>query len=179
MVYTSSPVLISHLKAAAPIRLIEGSVISPNNSGLGSPRKGKELSSSSESPRSPWGSSMGGGTEELVGPGPLKMSESSMCWTVVLLIGWGPVDGTGRSSSSTSSMKADCRRPDLAGRSTGCSWLVACVVFSEVAEGSVGNGHKGEVTGGDLSLTGTSTDVDDIRGDTGATLDDRNWNSRR
>jgi len=63
---------------------------------------------------------MGGGTKELVGPGPLKMSESSMCWPVVLPIGWGPVDGTGRSSLSTSSMKADHMQPDLVGRSTGC-----------------------------------------------------------
>ena len=44
------------------------------------------------------------------------------------------------------------------------------VVFSEVEEGSEGNGHKGEVTGSDLSVRGTSTDVDDIRGDTGDTL---------
>src|SRR5882724_7376594 len=36
MVYTSSPALISHLKAAAPIRLIEGGVISPKNLGSGS-----------------------------------------------------------------------------------------------------------------------------------------------
>jgi len=44
------------------------------------------------------------------------------------------------------------------------------VVFSEVEEGSEGNGHKGEVTGSDLSVMGTGTDVDDIRGDTGDTL---------
>ena len=44
------------------------------------------------------------------------------------------------------------------------------MVFSEVEEGSEGNGHKGGVTGGDLSVMGTSTDVDDIRGDTGDTL---------
>jgi len=43
---------ISRLKAAAPIRLIEGSVVSPKNSGSGSPRKGKESSSESELPRS-------------------------------------------------------------------------------------------------------------------------------
>src|SRR5882724_6520261 len=113
---------------------------------------------------------MGGGAEELVGPGPSKMSESSMCWTMALLIGWGPVDGPGRSSLSTSSMKADRGQPDPAGRSTGCSCLVACVVFSEVEEGSEGNEHKGEVMGGDLSVIGTSTDVDNISGDTGATL---------
>src|SRR5882724_5633709 len=120
MVYTSSPALISHLKAATPIRLIEGGVVSSKNSGSGSPRKGKESSLESESPKSPGGSSMGGGTEELFGPGPSKMSESSMCWTVALPIGWGLVDGTGRSSSSTSSMKADCGQPDPVGRSTGC-----------------------------------------------------------
>jgi len=44
------------------------------------------------------------------------------------------------------------------------------VVFSEVEEGSEGNGHQGEVTGGDLSVIGTSTDIDDVRGDTGDTL---------
>src|SRR5882724_6980321 len=47
MVYTSSPTLMSHLKAAAPIRLIEGDVVSPKNSGSGSPRNGRELSSES------------------------------------------------------------------------------------------------------------------------------------
>src|SRR5882724_9581707 len=120
MVYTSSPASISHLKAATPIRLIEGGVILPKNLGSGSPRKGKESSSESELPRSPGGSSMGG-TEELVGPGPSKMSELSMCWTVVWPIGWGLVDGTGMSSSSTSSMKADSGQFDPAGRSTGCS----------------------------------------------------------
>ena len=52
------------------------------------------------------------------------------------------------------------------------------MVFSEVEEGSEGNGHKGEVTGGNLSVMGTSTDVDDIRGDTGATLDDRETGTR-
>ena len=36
------------------------------------------------------------------------------------------------------------------------------MVFSEVEEGSEGNGHKGEDTGGDLSVIGTSTDVDNI-----------------
>ena len=44
------------------------------------------------------------------------------------------------------------------------------MVFSEVEEGSEGNGHKGEVTGSDLSVRGTSTDIDDVRGDTGDTL---------
>ena len=44
------------------------------------------------------------------------------------------------------------------------------MVFSEVEEGSEGNGHKGEVTRSDLSVMGTSTDVDDSRGDTGDTL---------
>src|SRR5882724_515192 len=108
MVYTSSPTLISHLKAAAPIRLIEGGVISPKISGSGSPRKGKESSSELEAPRSSWGSLVGGGTCELVGPGPLMKSRSSTCWTVVWLIGWGPEDSTGRSSLLTSSIKADC-----------------------------------------------------------------------
>ena len=62
---------------------------------------------------------MGGGIEELVGLGPSRMSESSMCWTVVSLIGWRLADGTGRSSSSTSSIKADHRQFDPMGRSTG------------------------------------------------------------
>ena len=44
------------------------------------------------------------------------------------------------------------------------------MVFSEVEEGSEGNGHNGEVTRHDLSVMGTSTDVDDVRGDTGDTL---------
>src|SRR5882724_8241844 len=112
MVYTSSPASISHLKAATPIRLIEGGVILPKNLGSGSPRKGKESSSESELPRSPGGSSMGGGTEELVGPGPSKISGSLMCWTVVWPIGWGLEDSTDMSLSSTSSMKADRGRFD-------------------------------------------------------------------
>jgi len=44
------------------------------------------------------------------------------------------------------------------------------VGFSEVEEGSEVNGHKGEVTGSNLSVIGTSTDVDNIRGNTGDTL---------
>jgi len=44
------------------------------------------------------------------------------------------------------------------------------MVFSEVEEESGGNGHRGDVTGGDLSVIETSTDIDDMRGDTGATL---------
>jgi len=44
------------------------------------------------------------------------------------------------------------------------------VVFSKVREESGGNGHKGYVTGGELSVNGTSTDIDNVRGDTGATL---------
>ena len=52
------------------------------------------------------------------------------------------------------------------------------MVFNEVEEGSEGNEHKGEVTRGDLSVMGTSTDVDDIGGDTGAILDDRQTGTR-
>jgi len=44
------------------------------------------------------------------------------------------------------------------------------MVFSEVKEESGGNGHKGGITGGKLSVIRTSTDVDDVRGNTGATL---------
>jgi len=44
------------------------------------------------------------------------------------------------------------------------------VVFSGVDEAGRDNGHKGDVTGGDLSVIWTSTKVDDMRGDTGATL---------
>ena len=32
------------------------------------------------------------------------------------------------------------------------------------------NGHKGEVTGCNLSVMGTNTDIDDVRGGTGDTL---------
>src|SRR5882724_13689210 len=45
IVYTCSPASISRLKAAAPIRLIEGDVVSPKNSCSGSPRKGRVSSS--------------------------------------------------------------------------------------------------------------------------------------
>ena len=120
MVYTSSPTSISHLKAAAPIRLIEGGVVSPKNSGSGPPRKGRESSLELGSPRPSWGSSMGGGTCELVGPVPLMKLGSSTCWTVVWPIGWGPEGGPERSSLSTFSMKADHGRSDPMGRSTGC-----------------------------------------------------------
>ena len=89
MVYTSSPTLISHLKAAAPIRLIEGGVILPKNSGLGSPRNGSESLSESGVPRPSLGPSVGGGTCDLAGPGLSMKSGSLTCWTVVLLIGWG------------------------------------------------------------------------------------------
>ena len=44
------------------------------------------------------------------------------------------------------------------------------MVFSEVEEESGGNGHKGDITVGELSVISTSTDMDNVRGDTGATL---------
>ena len=44
------------------------------------------------------------------------------------------------------------------------------MVFSGVEEGSGDNEHEGAVTDGDLSVIGTSTGIDDVRGDTGATL---------
>ena len=44
-------------------------------------------------------------------------------------------------------------------------------MFSEVEERSEGSGHKGGVTGSDLSVIGTSTDIDDVRGSTGDTLE--------
>jgi len=44
------------------------------------------------------------------------------------------------------------------------------VVFSEVKEESGGNGHKEMSLGASCPIIGTSTDVDDMRGDTGATL---------
>jgi len=62
MVYTSSPVSISHLKAAAPIRLIEGVVISLKNSCSGSPRKGRVSSSSQSDAVSSFVSLVGHGT---------------------------------------------------------------------------------------------------------------------
>ena len=43
------------------------------------------------------------------------------------------------------------------------------MVFSEVEDKPGGNGHKGDVTRGELSIIGTSTDRDDVRGYTGAT----------
>ena len=52
------------------------------------------------------------------------------------------------------------------------------MVFSGVEKGSEGNGHKGDVTRCDLSVIGTSTDVDDIRGDTGATLGETETGTR-
>ena len=67
MVYTSSPTSISHLKAAAPIRLIEGSVILPKNLGLGSPRNGRESLSESEVPRSSLRLSVSGVSGALAG----------------------------------------------------------------------------------------------------------------
>src|SRR5882724_4077190 len=48
IVYTCSPASISRLKAATPIRLIEGGVVLLKNSCSGSPRKGR-VSSSSQS----------------------------------------------------------------------------------------------------------------------------------
>ena len=44
------------------------------------------------------------------------------------------------------------------------------MVSSEVEGGSGVNGHKGDITGGNLSVIGTSTDIDDVRGNTGDTL---------
>ena len=44
------------------------------------------------------------------------------------------------------------------------------MVSSGVAEGSGGNGYTGDVTGGAMSVIETSTDIDNVRGDTGATL---------
>src|SRR5882724_10373649 len=86
-----------------------------------------------------------------------------MAWPV----SWGPEHGTGSSSSFASSMKADHGQLNPTGRSAGCSWLVACMVFSGVEEESVSNGHRGD--GGELSVIGTSTDIDDMRDNTGDT----------
>ena len=52
------------------------------------------------------------------------------------------------------------------------------MVFSEVEEESGGNGHRGDLTGGELSVIGTSTDVDDMRGDTDATLGETKTGTR-
>ena len=46
---------------------------------------------------------------------------------------------------------------------------VACVVFSGTEKSSRDNEHGGDVTGGDPSVIKTSTDIDDVRGNTGAT----------
>src|SRR5882724_9256404 len=63
IVYTSSPTSISHLKAAAPIRLIEGVVVSLRNSCSGSPRKGKVSSSLQSDAVSSFVSLVGHGTD--------------------------------------------------------------------------------------------------------------------
>src|SRR5882724_10001293 len=62
IVYISSPTLISRLKAAAPIRLIEGVVVSLKNSCSGSPRKGRVSSSLQSDAVSSFGSLVGSGT---------------------------------------------------------------------------------------------------------------------
>jgi len=43
------------------------------------------------------------------------------------------------------------------------------MVFSGAEEAGRDNGHGGDVTEGEPSIIGTSTDVDDMRGNTGAT----------
>jgi len=43
------------------------------------------------------------------------------------------------------------------------------VVFSGGEEACGDNGHRGDVTGGNPSVIGTSTDIYDMRGNTGAT----------
>ena len=43
------------------------------------------------------------------------------------------------------------------------------MVFSGAEEVGRDNGHGGDITGGDPSVIRTSTDVDDMRGNTGAT----------
>ena len=48
--------------------------------------------------------------------------------------------------------------------------LIACMVSHEVETGSGGNGYTGDVTRGAMSVIGTSTDVDDMGRDTGATV---------
>src|SRR5882724_6252808 len=63
IVYTSSPASISHLNAAAPIRLIEGVVISLGNLCSGSPRKGKVSFSSQSDAVSSFMSLVGRGTD--------------------------------------------------------------------------------------------------------------------
>jgi len=44
------------------------------------------------------------------------------------------------------------------------------VVSSGVEEGSGGNGYTGDVTREAMSVIGTSTDIEDVRRDTGATI---------
>ena len=43
------------------------------------------------------------------------------------------------------------------------------MVFSGTEEACRDNGHGGDITGDDPSVIRTSTDIDDVRGDTGAT----------
>ena len=52
------------------------------------------------------------------------------------------------------------------------------MVFSKVEEGSEGNGHRGEVTRSSWSVIETSTDVDNVRDDTGATLEETETGTR-
>ena len=52
------------------------------------------------------------------------------------------------------------------------------MVFSGVDEAGRDNGHGGDITGGNLSVIGTSTDVDDVSGNTGATLGETETGTR-
>jgi len=53
------------------------------------------------------------------------------------------------------------------------------MVFSEVGEELIDNGHRGDVTGSNQSVTGTSTDVDNVRDNTGITLGEMKTGTRR
>ena len=52
------------------------------------------------------------------------------------------------------------------------------MVFSAVGGGSGDNGHKRWVTGSGGSVIGTSTDLGDVRDDTGATLEETETGTR-
>src|SRR5882724_11631425 len=83
-------------------------------------------------------------------------------------IGGNPENGTWRSSSSTSSMKADRGRSDPMGRAIGCSRLIACVVFSGTEAVPEEWKHGGDVTetgseGDGTGVTGSDTEAGTVQ----------------
>src|SRR5882724_6256197 len=73
-------------------------------------------------------------------------------------IGGNPKNSMWRSSSSTSSMKADRGQSDPTARAIGCLRLIACVVFSGTEAVPEETKHGGDVTetGGEGNGTGVT-----------------------